>query len=148
MEKKNLYNQAVLDEILTRLAKIESNSTPDWGKMTAAQMLAHCAEVQEVTNGKALKNTPFMVKVFKGLIKAAVISDKSYPKGSKTHPQYIQKEDKDFNQEKNRLVEALNKFHQNPEAKVEHPLFGAMTHEEKGWAMYKHLDHHLNQFGV
>ena len=31
---------------------------------------------------------------------------------------------------------------------AEHPLFGKMTIDEKGWGMYKHLDPHLTQFGV
>ena len=35
----------------------------------------------------------------------------------------------------------LNPFH-------DHPIYLAMSAEEKGWAGYKHLDHHLTQFGV
>lgn len=148
MEKKSLYEREVYEGMLKRIEKIKSTNTPAWGKMTAAQMMAHCAEVQEVTNGKALKNTPFMLKVFKNLIKSAVINEKPYPKGAKTHPQYIQQEDKDFEKEKARFIEAITTFYEHPDSKVVHSLFGPMSNDEKGWAMYKHHDHHLKQFGV
>ena len=29
-----------------------------------------------------------------------------------------------------------------------HPIFGAFTHQQWGQLQYKHLDHHLRQFGV
>ncbi len=119
--------------------------------MTSAQMLSHCAEILEVTNGKELKNTPFMVKLIGGIIRRMVLSEKPYPKNSKTHPQYMKESDHDFEAEKKRLLTALEEF---KNAGIEgtnqhkHPLFGVMTADEKGWSMYKHLDHHLTQFGV
>ena len=118
--------------------------------MTAAQMLAHCSEIQEVTNGKELKNTPFIVKLFRGMIRNMVLSEKPYPKSSKTHPQYKQTTDRAFDAEKNRLLAALAQFADGREKteSIEHALFGKMTTDEKGWSMYKHLDHHLTQFGV
>jgi hypothetical protein len=33
-------------------------------------------------------------------------------------------------------------------SQIPHSFFGPMTAEEKGWSMYKHHDHHLQQFGV
>lgn len=119
--------------------------------MTAAQMLAHCAEIQDVSNGKELRGTPFVVKLFKGMIRNMVVNEKPFPKNTKTHPQYRQTSDRDFEEEKRRLLEALDKFVNADVAqseRFEHPLFGSMTAEEKGWSMYKHLDHHLRQFGV
>ena len=56
-----------------------------------------------------------------------------------------------FDKEKERLLKALDLFHSMDKEiaqSLKHPLFGKMTLEEKGWAMYKHLDHHLEQFGV
>lgn len=151
MKKKSLYLPEVYQDCLERIAKLTNESKPQWGKMTAAQMLAHCAEIQEVTNGKELQNTPFIIKLFKGMIRNTVVNKKPYSKNTKTHPQYKQATEKDFDTEKKRLLEALNKFVSMTEEEAEqiqHPLFGKMTIEEKGWSVYKHLDHHLTQFGV
>ncbi len=149
--RKSLYDPAVYEECLSRLETIDASTEPQWGSMTAAQMMAHCAEIVEVTNGKPLENTPFIVKLFKGMIRNLVVNEKPYKKNSQTHPQYKQTRDKDFDTEKKRLLGALETFHHMDEAQiaaVKHPLFGTMTKQEKGWSMYKHLDHHLTQFGA
>jgi hypothetical protein len=148
MEKQSLYDQQVFEETLKRIDNLTPETKPQWGKMDAAQMLAHCAEVIDVSNGKPLKNTPFLVTLLKGPIKKAVVGPKPYPKNSKTHPQYRQTEPKNFEEEKGRLLNSLDKMKELEGKKIYHSLFGVMSQEDKGWAMYKHLDHHLQQFGV
>ena len=69
MEKKSLYSSEVYENCLNRIEQLTSETLPQWGTMTAAQMLAHCSKIQEVTNGKELKNTPFIVKLFRGIIR-------------------------------------------------------------------------------
>ena len=146
--KKSLYSDDVYQRCLARIGKLTPETQPQRGSMSAAQMLAHCAEIQEVTNGKALENTPFMVKLFKGMIRKMVVNEKPYPKNTRTHPQYKQTTEQDFETEKGRLLGALAQFIEDEGTPGKHPLFGAMSVEEKGWGMYKHLDHHLSQFGV
>lgn len=151
LTKKSLYAPEVYETCRARIEQIQEDTRPQWGVMSAAQMFAHCAEVQEVANGKALGKTPLLAKLFKGFIRQAVVNDKPYPKSSRTHPQYEQREERDFFTEKQRLLAALERFfHEDKDEAVRrpHPLFGTMTLEERGWSMYKHLDHHLTQFGV
>ena len=69
MEEKSLYDPEVYDDILKRIENLTPDTTPQWGKMDAAQMLAHCAEIIDVSNGKPLLNTPFIAMLFKGYIK-------------------------------------------------------------------------------
>lgn len=151
LEILDLYDEDNYASIIQRIASLSSDTEPEWGSMSAAQMLAHCAEILEVAHGKPLLNTPFFIKIIKGVIRKLVVDNNPYPKNSKTHPQYKQTEDKDFLTEKKRLLNVMDEFVNEPKEvsdKKEHPLFGPMTHEEKGWAMYKHIDHHLKQFGV
>ncbi len=148
LTEKSLYSAEVHQECLERIGKLASDTQPQWGKMSVAQMLAHCAEIQEVANGKELKNTPFIARLFKGMIRNMVLNNKPFPKSTKTHPQYLQTAKRDFEREKNRLLAAVDTFVSAGAAPGEHPFFGPMTAEEKGWSMYKHLDHHLQQFGV
>ena len=152
MTKKYLYSSEVYQETLDRINKLTEETQPVWGKMSVGQMLRHCAETQEVMNGtKDLKNTPFIAKLFKGMIRKAVVGEKPFKKNLQTHPQYVQTTERDFEREKERLLSVLQFFVEQSETEAihaEHPFFGKMTKEEKGWGMYKHLDHHLSQFGV
>jgi hypothetical protein len=148
---KSIYDPEHYDALLNRIHRLNPDSTPGWGKMDVGQMLAHCAEVQEVMNGKQLQKTPFLAKLFRGVIKKAVLSTKVYGKNSQTHPQYMVVTKQDFDSSKNRFLGALNVAFSSTKEEVletKHALFGQMTVEEKGWASYKHHDHHLKQFGV
>jgi len=116
--------------------------------MTVAQMLAHCAEIQEVANGKTLTGTPVIVRLFAPLIRRMVLSDKPYPRGTRTHPQYVQAEERNFEKEMLRLLAALDSFIDAGPRASRHPIFGHMSAPERGWSCFKHLDHHLTQFGV
>lgn len=149
---KSLYDSAVYDNIVARINNLSAESKPQWGRMSVGQMLAHCAEIGEVFTGdKALLNTPFIAKLFKGLIRKGVLNETPYKRSLQTHPQYKVTADKSFDRERSRLLANLAAFHsedQDAAAQRVHPLFGTMTPAERGWAVYKHLDHHLTQFGV
>ena len=149
MNRKLLYDDDVYRECLARIEALTPETQPHWGTMSVGQMVSHCAEIQEVANGKPLEGTPWYVKLLGGFIRKMVVSDKPYPKGTRTHPQYLQTADKDFETEKARLLAALEAFRAAEHGPAtRHALFGEMSHDEKGWASYKHLDHHLTQFGV
>ena len=149
MIRKLLYDDEVYGECLQRIDALTPDTQPRWGVMSAGQMLSHCAEIQEVSNGKALEGTPFVVKLLGGFIRKMVVSDKPYPRSTKTHPQYLQTTERDFAAEKERLLIALEAFRAAEHGPApRHALFGELSHDEKGWACYKHLDHHLTQFGV
>jgi len=146
-KKPTLFDPKTYENLRARFQKIEANTSPHWGKMNAAQMFAHCTEVQEACNGKALENTPFFLKLFKGFIKKSVVNDKPYPKGSPTHQQYIMNSQKDFDIERQRFLDSFAKFVKNT-GSSQHTLFGKMSPEERSWSIYKHHSHHLEQFGV
>ena len=148
MERQSLYDQQVFEETLKRIDSLTPETKPQWGQMEAAQMLAHCTGVLDVSKWDQLRDTPFVANLFKGYIKKMVIGTKPYPKNSKTHPQYRQTEPKNFEEEKQRLLNSLDKMKELEGRKIHHSLFGVLSHEDKGWAMYKHLDHHLQQFNV
>ncbi len=148
VNKLNLYDENVFGGCLDRIEALTPESLPLWGKMDSAQMMAHCAEIIEVSSGKDLKNTPFMVKMLKKLIRRMVLSDKPYRRDMKTHPQYIRSSRLDFDDEKERLVRVLKRSLTDKDRPTTHPLLGILTPEERGAASYKHLNHHLEQFGV
>ena len=85
------------------------------------------------------------------MVKNKVTGEAPYAHSSKTAPQFIIKEAKDFEPEKKRLINYINKTQQLGEKhfdKRESNSFGELTKTEWNNMLYKHLDHHLSQFGV
>ena len=149
---KNLYSPDAHDEIVQRIGHLQRDATPEWGTMNVGQMLAHCSEIIEVFNGtKELEGTPRIAKLLKGLIRREVFADKPFARNVRTHPQYVTKGHYDFDKERERLLAGIAAFvAEDPEeaSRREHPLLGTSTADERGRMMYKHLDHHLRQFGL
>lgn len=147
----SIYDSSEYAAMLNRIDQLTIESQPLWGKMNVAQMFAHCAEVQEVMNGKKLKNTPLVARLFRKMIRKAVLNAKPYGKNTATHPQYAVAKEVDFSASKSRFLDALKQAYESSEEQIEstdHALFGKMSRQEKGWAAFKHHDHHLRQFGV
>ncbi|BDC99681.1 DUF1569 domain-containing protein [Persicobacter psychrovividus] len=152
MEKRYLHEDETFQDCIERLHLLNKDSLPTWGAMSVAQMFSHCAEVQEVCNGsKLLNGTSLLSTLYKAYIKKESISPTPYQRNHKTHPQFVQLEEKDFDKEKARLIKALTQFKKKLDTAYgehTHPLYGLMTKAEMGWAMYRHLHHHLLQFEV
>lgn len=144
----DLIQPDVKSEILNRIQKITPESTALWGKMNAAQMLAHLNAQIAVALGEEKLPASLVGKLFGGLMKKFVLTEKSYSKGLPTTPSFIIKNTPDFQQNKSKLLTAVEKFNNHTISKEPHPIFGKMTTEEWSKATWKHIDHHLNQFGV
>lgn len=149
---KSVFKQADTAEIINRINQLKPDSERHWGKMTVAQMLAHCnVSYEMVYENKHPRPNAFMKFILKNLVKNKVVNEKPYPHNNRTAPQFIIKEDKNFEQEKARLINYIKKTQQLGEAHFdgkESHSFGALSKAEWNNMFYKHLDHHLTQFGV
>jgi hypothetical protein len=80
-----------------------------------------------------------------------VVNETPYKRNSRTAPQFLIQETKDFAAEKSRLLGFIRKTRDLGEAHFDnksYPSFGPMTAKEWNNMFAKHLDHHLQQFGV
>ena len=149
---KNIFDPTVTDEIITRINQLKPDSQPLWGKMSVAQMLAHCNVTYEtVYEDKHKKPNPLMKLILKTFVKKIVVDDTPYKRNNPTAPHYIISDSKDFEIEKKRLIDYIIKTQQLGESyfdKKESHSFGLLSVKEWNTMFYKHLDHHLNQFGV
>ncbi len=84
MIRKLLYDDDVHAECLERIDGLSPDTQPQWGVMSAGQMLSHCAEIQEVSNGKALEGTPFIVRLLGGFIRKMVVIRNTYRRQRRT----------------------------------------------------------------
>ena len=149
---KNIFTTEISDEIIHRINKLNPHSKPLWGKMAVAQMLAHCNVTYEfVYDNKYPKPNAFKQLLLKMFVKKVVVSEKPYVRNGRTAPEFLIKESKDFEAEKKRLTGYITKTQELGEAyfdgKASHS-FGNLSKTEWNNMFYKHLDHHLNQFGV
>lgn len=146
-----LFEPAVASSILERIENFTSANEKQWGKMTAAQTLAHLRTVLELATGDRTEK-PNLIGILMGpIIKRVVLNEKPYKQGLPTGPNFIIKDDKNFDEEKTKLIAVYKKFIAGGEAQVDgfkHPLFGKMTAYEWGFSQWKHFDHHLRQFNA
>jgi hypothetical protein len=54
----------------------------------------------------------------------------------------------EFEKEKQQLIDMVNSFSETSISGEPHPFFGKLTKEEWSRGTWKHVDHHLQQFGV
>ena len=150
---KNLFDATVANEVKTRLGQLESQSKRLWGTMTAAQMLAHCSVSMQWAVGEvAPEKGPLPARLMGRLVKPMVFrNDDPMRKNSPTARGLVVADDRDFDKERERLSGLIDQFAAGGAAgctREAHSFFGRMTPEEWAILTYKHLDHHLRQFGV
>ena len=149
---KNIFTKEVTNELINRLDNLTNKSQPKWGKMNVAQMLAHCSVAYEGVYTDKYPAPNFFVKLLlKMFVKKYVVSEKPYAKNVKTAPQFLITEKKNFELEKQRLIDFLIKTQNLGEEHFngkESASFGKLTKQEWNNLFYKHLNHHLEQFEV
>ncbi len=149
---KNIFDLQVTNEIIDRINQLRPDSSRVWGSMSVAQMLAHCNVTYEMLYEKKHPKPGAIQKFFlKLFVKSVVVNDKPYKKNGRTAPQFLVSDDKDFDTEKTRLVNYIKRTQEFGDSHFDNRAshsFGKLTKKEWSNMFYKHLDHHLNQFGV
>lgn len=148
---KSLLEPSVLEEMLERIQQLSPHSKALWGKMTVAQMLLHCTEAMKMSTGELKLKRKFFSRLYAPLLNPLYYSKFPFPKRLITDRGLVVKDHKDFYVEQQRLLDYFQLYKQIQTTESEgavHPFLGYMTAEQWGIGMYKHLDHHLRQFGV
>lgn len=149
---KNCFDAQVTAELIERVQHLGAESPALWGKMSVDQMLAHCNVAYEMAfTDKHPKANSLMRFLLKAFVKPGVVNEVPYKRNLPTAPAFQIKNKKNFAEEKGRLISFLEQTLAAGEAAFEgktSPSFGPMTAKEWNNLLYKHLDHHLNQFGV
>lgn len=147
---KSLWNSTDRQEILDRVSLLGPSRQRQWGKLTCEQMVCHLADALRMTTGEVripARRSPLTWFPLKQLIIYAL----PFPKGAPTAPELLQPKIGEFDSKVTDLREMIDRFSQLQGKTREwpaHPAFGAMTERSWGVLAYRHIDHHLRQFGV
>lgn len=149
---KNLYQTTTVAEMKDRIARLQSRSERQWGKMNPAQALAHCSGPMEWAVGDSFAPRMFLGRILGPIVKSKVLKDeKPMARNAPTAKSLVVADERDLEAERKRLCALIDRFAAaGPKGCTTHPhtFFGQLTPEEWAALMYKHLDHHLRQFGV
>jgi hypothetical protein len=152
MALANYFDKTVSDQMIQRIQKLNSDTAPLWGKMSVSQMLAHCCVTYEmIFTDKHPKPNAFVKFILKLFVKNTVVNEIAYKKNSQTAPAFLMKDEKNFEQEKQRLIDYIQKTQALGASYFDHKeshSFGALSSDQWNNMLYKHLDHHLSQFGA
>lgn len=147
----SLFNPQQNSAIIERINKLSSSSQPAWGKMNTSQMLAHCQVPLKLAAGEMTLKRGLIGILFGGLAKKAAVSENPFKKNLPTDKAFIIPSPGTFEEEKKKLVTLVKQFSERGAAGLSpapHPFFGKMNTNEWDALQWKHLDHHLRQFGV
>jgi len=148
---RNLFEAATVDEVKARLGRLRSDSGQMWGKMNAAQALAHCAASMEWAVGLKFPPRRLIGRLLGRFAKVMIVNEKPMPRNSRTDKNLLVRDERVFEVERQRLHGLIERFAAGGPAgctKHTHSFFGPLTPMEWAALMYQHLDHHLRQFGV
>jgi len=152
MALPNVYDSGIAEQLISRINLLTPTSQSQWGKMNVSQMLAHSNVTYEYVFDERNDKPNFIVKaVLKNFVKPKVVGESAYPQNSPTGPAFIMNGTKDFEKEKQRLIDYIRRVVEAGREAFEgkeSSSFGILTAQEWNNMMYKHLDHHLSQFGV
>lgn len=149
---KNIFDSEVTAELIGRINRLTPATRPLWGKMSVSQMLAHCCVSYEQVYENKYPKPGFLKSLLLQLfVKRMVVNETPYKRSIPTTPDFKIQDNRNFEAEKQRLITYIRKTQQlGPGSFENRPSlsFGPLTSQEWNNLFYKHLDHHLNQFGV
>ena len=140
-------------ELILRVNKLQPDSKGSWGRMTVEEMMVHCVAGIQLGLGEL----PAKIRVDPvraALARLLFVDFLPLPKLAQAPPEMnVEKKLKTrlaFNDAKEELIRHIKKMetvsdqHQFPV----HPIFRKLSRRQWSKLAYKHLDHHLKQFGV
>lgn len=149
---KNLFEPTAVAEVRERLTQLRPDSERRWGTMTVGQALAHCAGGLEIALGDRRPPRVLVGRLFGPIIKPLALgNDAPMRRNSPTVPELEVADDRDVDEERRRLDGLIGRFAAAGRGGCTthpHSFFGRLAPDEWAVLMYKHLDHHLRQFGA
>lgn len=147
-----LFDTGEAEKMKQRVLQLGPQCERQWGKMNAAQMLAHCTVSMQMALGEIKPPRATMGRILGPVIKPMALKDgEPMRRNSPTAQELLISDERELAEEQRKLCGMIDRFSAaGPNGCTNHPhaFFGALKPQEWSKLMHKHLDHHLRQFGV
>lgn len=146
---RSAWNAADRRELEDRLRRLSPGEPARWGRMSALQMVAHLVDALHMALGD-LPVEPKKLPIRFPPLKQLVLYVLPFPKGAPTAPELLMRRPEAWETELTRLQTLVDRFGAADRAATwpVHPAFGRLSGSAWGVLVYRHMDHHLRQFGV
>jgi len=148
---RTIFDSGTRDELLRRIDAIQTGSTRQWGKMSAAQMFEHLARTLEMPLGRYPQKQILPGKLLSWIFRKQYLGEKPFSRNSPTGPDFIVRDEPALDAGRQKVKSLIRELcdggEQGCDGRV-HAFFGSLTGAEWGVGTYKHVDHHLRQFGA
>ena len=146
----------ITDEFVPLVKGITPGHIPGWGKMNLQQMVEHVTDFFRVSTGK-IKFDVITPAEHLPKYKEFLLSEKQFRENTKAPAAVLGEEplplrskslDDAFHKLEESIKEFENYFKDDHQKTTAHPVFGALNFEEWVLLHFKHITHHLRQFGI
>jgi hypothetical protein len=146
---KTVFDDRFRSELLTRVGRLTNTATPRWGKMNAEQMTAHLTESLRMATGE-ITPKPRKLPMRFAPLRQLVVYWLPWPKGAPTAPELLPADCGTVERNKAEITRLLGDVGARGTQKQwpPHPAFGNLGRRGWGALIWRHVDHHLRQFGV
>lgn len=150
---KSLWRDSARAELLARLGRLSKDSRRRWGRMSVLEMLAHVNDTFRMAAGELTaerRRGPLVWLLRLPPLKYLAACCLPFGRGLPTAPELVSRAPNDFESEMRQLQASLNASpaRSRDAAWGEHPFFGPLPNWAWGVLGYRHISHHLRQFGV
>ena len=148
--ENSIYSKSDTEKIIARIQLLTNENIALWGTMNVDQMLKHCSAAVDVAYGEKVVEVKWMMKLLGRLVKNKVFNSE-FQKNSPTAKEFVFSESYDLEASKLELIQKYSRFSNEGKESIivmNHPFWGKMSYEDWDKLMWKHIDHHLRQFGV
>jgi Protein of unknown function (DUF1569) len=147
---KTMWDGEAAREIRERVVRLTPDCKRQWGRMSPQQMVCHLSENLKMALGE-LPVAPKHLPLRYPPLKQFVIYLAPFPKNAPTAPELvIAATPQPWHDDLARLQTLIDRFAARATATEwpDHPAFGPLSRRAWGVLAYRHMDHHLRQFGV
>jgi hypothetical protein len=143
-----LHDDATRAQLIARLDALSPAAAGQWGRMKADQMLFHLGAGLATAIGE-LQCESKVTPMLRYMVRWIALYG-PWPKEAPTAKEFLAEGAYDFEVERVRVKQLMLKLAARPIQGrwPAHPAFGPLSGRQWSLLQYRHVDHHLRQFGV
>ena len=147
---KSLQHERDRLEVLRRLARLAPDAQPGWGRRTAPRMVCHVGDALRVALGERAMRPPRSRRFTRFPLKHLFLYVIPMPRNLPTARELLSTAPSDFEQDRRVCADLVRRFESCPSSGKGpgHQGLGVLTWPQWGVLQWRHLDHHLRQFGA